>query len=170
MRSAEEVCAKRRIRAPGLEQAIGLLDDSWSGNGHYHEIRAASPVRCLTSERRPRFADSTSAPRRSGQRERAARQSYRWRQPVRRAPHQHGEHEADGALAQHHHELIRLRIGLHNSFEAGVQRLDQCGALKRNAVRYLLHPSFATIQSITRTYCAKPPPAGSNPAVIPTFL
>ncbi len=28
----------------------------------------------------------------------------------------------------------------------------------------------STIQSITRTYWAKPPPAGSNPAVIPTFL
>ena len=28
----------------------------------------------------------------------------------------------------------------------------------------------STIQSITRTYCANPPPAGSKPAVIPTFL
>ena len=27
-----------------------------------------------------------------------------------------------------------------------------------------------TIQSITRTYSEKPPPAGSNPAVMPTFM
>ena len=31
-------------------------------------------------------------------------------------------------------------------------------------------PPRSTIQSITRTYWEKPPPAGSKPAVTPTFL
>ena len=114
MRSVAEVCAKSRIRAPGREQAHGLLDDS-AGPEAATITRSAPrpPVSRLTSEATSTLRGSqvNSAPQRAAS-----------AQPLGNgigggdaragAPHQHREHQADRALAQHHHELIRLRIAL----------------------------------------------------------
>ncbi len=59
-----------------------------------------------------------------------------------RAMHQHGEHQPDGSLAHDHHEVLGLRIALHHGFQAGVQRLDQGGALEGDAVGNLLHAAL----------------------------
>jgi len=52
---------------------------------------------------------------------------------------------------------------LDHGFQAGIHRLDEAGSSKGTPTSNLSTPSF-TIQSITRTYCENPPPAGSKPA------
>src|ERR1035438_6518858 len=123
----------RKKKNTGARPGTGnrLLDDSWSGNGHYHEIRAASSGKVFDFggdvhvSRIPRQLRAAAGSEREPLGNRIGGGN-----PCARAPHQHGEHEADGALAQHHHELIWLRIGLHNSFEAGVPPLAPRGAPK----------------------------------------
>ena len=58
-----------------------------------------------------------------------------------------------------------------HGLQDGIHRLHKGRLLKRHAVGNPHHAAdWATIQSITRMYSAKPPPEGSKPAVAPTFL
>ena len=56
--------------------------------------------------------------------------------PVR--ANQHGEHQADGPLSQNRDDIVRLRIHLNHGFQAGIDRLDEAGAVEGNAVRNFL--------------------------------
>ena len=66
--------------------------------------------------------------------------------------------------------IVGLRIDLFDALEAGVHRLDEAGLTSKDTPSGIFSTPCSTIQSMTRTYCENPPPAGSYPAVTPTFL
>ena len=72
----------------------------------------------------------------------------------------------DGDILQAQSQLLLLREEI--DLQA-TQRTDR-NLYVLSIVTILTMPPMRTIQSITLTYSAKPPPEGSNPAVQPTFL
>src|SRR5689334_12176267 len=56
--------------------------------------------------------------------------------------HQHREHEPDRALAENDNNIVRLRVALHDGFEAGVEWLDKCRALEGNVIGDALDAGF----------------------------
>src|SRR5262249_55568366 len=54
------------------------------------------------------------------------------------ALHEHGEHQANGALAHDEDEIIWMRIALDDGLETSVQRLHESGAIERYAIRDFL--------------------------------
>ncbi len=55
---------------------------------------------------------------------------------------QHGEHQTDGSLTDHHSCFVRLRRALHHGLQTGIHGLDETGAIKRDSVRNLFHAVF----------------------------
>ena len=82
---------------------------------------------------------------------------------------QYAQHDTDRTLTYHCNRLSSLQAEPFDALHAGVDRLQKTGLFEGNVGGMRTVP-WRTIQSITRTYSAKPPPEGSNPAVQPTFL
>ena len=166
MRSVEKFARKEEYGRPAGSKPWPARRSA-SGNRTHHEIRAAALGEALDfgghvhgariPGRLRAAAGGEGEPLGNGISGGHARPS---------APHQHGEHEADGTLAQH-------RPNSSGCGSACTTALRQVFSGSTSVARSKEMPSGifstprSTIQSITRTYCAKPPPAGSNPAVMP---
>ena len=82
---------------------------------------------------------------------------------------QHGEHQADGALAHDEDEVLGLGIALHHRLEAGVEGFDEGGPLEGDAFGDLLHAAFHD-PIHHPDVLGKPAAGGFKPGGDPDFL
>src|SRR5450755_3085049 len=127
---------KQENTGPWTGEANGLLHDSGHGSRYDHEIRAALI-------RQPADLRFDIRIQRIVRLERAAPEGklaagsdgiggYNFRPG---APQQHGKHQANRSLANHHGGFIGLGRALHYGLQTGVDRFDETGALERNSFR-----------------------------------